>query len=261
MSSHTIRLNFLTDHVLQSLLFYRFGTPLVDAGKSVFKFLIISQGVYLYFLNYENWNFWRYKRTHQSTITCVRFSPCEQSAASGDKNGRIIVWRQIENKNTVLTTEHHWHHTPVTSFAFSPSGLSLYSAGSEAVLVKWSLTDLNDRSFLPRLASPIRHVVISDVNENVLICLEDNGLQFVAPEKMKVTSTLQHFTYARPDKTGYDNFPIGLCLNPRTNSLVLNGRVGHLQFYSAYTKSLLYNVSRLSKVIKWIDFIYIPLLL
>lgn len=250
MSSHTIRLDLLTDHVLQSLLFYRFGTPLVDAGKSVFKFLIISQGVYLYFLNYENWNFWRYKRTHQSTITCVRFSPCEQSAASGDKNGRIIVWRQIENKNTVLTTEHHWHHTPVTSFAFSPSGLSLYSAGSEAVLVKWSLTDLNDRSFLPRLASPIRHVVISDVNENVLICLEDNGLQFVAPEKMKVTSTLQHFTYARPDKTGYDNFPIGLCLNPRTNSLVLNGRVGHLQFYSAYTKSLLYNVSRLSKVIK-----------
>lgn len=227
----------------------------MDAGKSVFKFLIISQGVYVYFLNYENWNFWRYKRTHQSKITCVRFSPCEQSAASGDTDGRIIVWRQIENKNTVLTTEHHWHHTPVTSFAFSPSGLSLYSAGSEAVLVKWSLTDLNDRDFIARLSSPIRHIVISDGNEHVLICLEDNALQFVSPEIMRVTSTLQHFTYALPDKTGRDNFPIGLCLNPRTNTIVLNGRVGHLQFYSAYTKSLLYNVSGLEADIMCFDLI------
>lgn len=175
----------------------------------------------------------------------MRVSPCEQSAASADQKGRIIIWRRIENKNTVLTTEHHWHSTPVSSLAFSPSGLSFYSSGAEAVLVKWSLTDLSDREFLPRMSSAIRHIVVSDGNEHVLVCTEENAMQFIAPQKMKVTATLQHFTYALPDKTGTDLFPIGLCLNPRTNSMVLNGRVGNLQFFSSYTKSLLYNVSRL----------------
>ena len=54
---------------------------------------------------------------------------------------------------------------------------------------------------------------------------------------------LQSFTFVADQKTGLDKYPIGLQLNPRTNSLVLNGRIGHLQFYSTYTKSLLYNVS------------------
>lgn len=173
----------------------------------------------------------------------MKVSPCEASAASADASGRILVWRQIEDKNTVLTTEHHWHSTPVSSLAFSPSGLSFYSSGGEAVLVKWSLTDLTDREFLPRMPSPIRHIVISDGNEHVLVCTAENAMHFIAPHKMKITSTLQHFTFALPDKSQDDLFPIGLCLNPRTNSIVLNGRVGHLQFFSAYTKSLLYNVS------------------
>ncbi|EDW64200.1 WD repeat-containing protein 75 [Drosophila virilis] len=216
--------------------------PLVDVSKGAFKYIILSQGVYVYFLNYVNWKFMRFKNTHTSPITCVRLSPCEEMGATGDESGRVIIWRQFGHQERVLCTEHHWHSTAVTSIAFTPTGVSFYSAGHEAVLVKWTLANQDERHFLPRMPSIIRHIVISDGNEHVLACTDDNALQFVSPSDVRLKSTLQHFTYALPDKTGKSLFPIGLCLNPRTNTLVLNGRIGNLQFYSAYTKSLLYNL-------------------
>lgn len=172
-------------------------------------------------------------------------NPNEEMAATGDEMGRIIIWRHFDQQSTVLCTEYHWHASAVTCIAFTPTGISFYSAGLEAVLVKWSLANENDRSFLPRMSAIIRHIVISDGNEHVLVCTDDNALQFVRPGNMKLKSSLQHFTYALEDNTGLSMFPLGLCLNPRTNSMVLNGRIGQLQFYSAYTKSLLYNVSLL----------------
>ncbi|TDG48678.1 hypothetical protein AWZ03_005007 [Drosophila navojoa] len=227
---------------IQCGLKLKIRTPLVDVGKGSFKFIMLAQSYYLYFLNYTTWKFWRFKNPNMVQITCVRMSPCEEAAATGDELGRVIVWRQFDNQERVQCTEHHWHHTPVTSIAFTPSGISFYSAGHEAVLVKWTLSNQDEKKFVPRMASIIRHIVISDGNEHVLACTDDNALHFVSPNEGKLQSTLQHFTYALPDKTGKPMFPIGLCLNPRTNTLVLNGRIGHLQFYSAYTKSMLYNL-------------------
>ena len=59
---------------------------------------------------------------------------------------------------------------------------------------------------------------------------------------MQPISILQNFTRVNNDRTGLNPFPIGLEVNPRTNVLVLNGREGHLQFFSPHTRSLLFNV-------------------
>ncbi|KAH8377198.1 hypothetical protein KR093_004054 [Drosophila rubida] len=215
-------------------------TPIVDVGKGNFKYIALAQGLLLNFVHYETWKCVRYK--HEMPITCVRLSPHELMAATGTQYGRIVVWRQFDDASAVKRTIHHWHSTPVTCLAFTPTGMSFYSGGFERVLVKWSLLSVQERRFLPRMSSVIRHVVISDGNEQVLACTADNALQFIDPIEMKLQSSLQHFTYALSDNSDNGLFPIGLCLNPRTNSLVLNGRIGQLQFYSAYTKSLLYNL-------------------
>ncbi|KAH8413562.1 hypothetical protein KR009_012290 [Drosophila setifemur] len=217
-------------------------TPIVDVGKGQFKYIILSQGMYIYFVNYVTWKFVRFKSANQHLITCVRMSPSEMVAATADCEGQIFVWRNFERRETMTNTLFHWHHTEVTSLAFSPSGVSIYSGGHECVLVKWSLAMPQNRKYLPRMASIIRHIVVSNDNENVLVCTEDNAIQLVSGSNSVIKSTVQHFTYETQDKTGRKKFPIGLCLNPRTNTLVLNGRSGHLQFYSAYTKSLLYNL-------------------
>ncbi|KAH8374219.1 hypothetical protein KR200_004982 [Drosophila serrata] len=217
-------------------------TPLVDVGKGHYKYIIIAQGFYIYFLNYVTWKFCRFKSPKQHLITCVRMSPCEMVAATADAEGQIFVWRDFESRETMTNTLFHWHHDEVTSLAFSPSGVSIYSGGHERVLVKWSVVMPEERKYLPGLASVIRHIVVSNDNENVLVCTEDNAIQLLSGSNNAIKSTVQHFTYEVKDKTGMSKFPLGLCLNPRTNTLVLNGRSGHLQFYSAYTKNMLYNL-------------------
>lgn len=198
--------------------------------------------MYVYFVNYLTWNFVRFKSANQNMITCVRMSAGEKVAATGDSSGQIFVWREFENQKTMTNRLFHWHHTEVTSLAFSPSSVSLYSGGHECVLVKWPLATPEKRKYVPRMASVIRHIVVSNDSENVLVCTEDNAIQLLSGSSHTIKSTVQHFTYEMQDRTGRSKFPLGLCLNPRTNSLVLNGRTGHLQFYSAYNKSMLYNV-------------------
>ncbi|XP_016970795.1 WD repeat-containing protein 75 [Drosophila rhopaloa] len=217
-------------------------TPLVDVGKGHFKYIVLAQGFYIYFVNYVTWNFCRYKSARQHTVTCVRMSPCEMVAATADTEGKIFVWREFEEQETMTNTLFHWHHMEVTSLAFSPSGVSIYSGGHETVLVKWPLATPEKRKYLPNMSSVIRHIVVSNDNENVLVCTEDNAIQLVSGSNSIIKSTVQHFTYETKDKTGRSKFPMGLRLNPRTNTLVLNGRSGHLQFFSAYTKSMLYNL-------------------
>lgn len=247
---------------LKYFLFFRLRVPLVDVGKGQFKYIVLAQGFYIYFVNYETWTFCRYKSAKQHTITCVKMSPCEMVAATADCEGQIFVWRNFEKKDSMTNTLFHWHHTEVTSLAFSPSGVSIYSGGHECVLVKWTVASPGYRKYLPRMSSVIRHIVVSDDNENVLVCTEDNAIQLISGSDNIIKSTVQHFTYETKDKTGQSKFPLGLRLNPRTNTLVLNGRSGHLQFYSAYTKSLLYNVSAyevscISFIIKYYLFFFI----
>lgn len=122
------------------------------------------------------------------------------------------------------------------------SGANFFSSGEEAVLVKWNVQDPRLRQFLPRMSSKIRHIAVSPDNSQIAVCTVDNGVQIVGAEH-KILQNLQEFTYIADDKTGTDKFPVGLRLNPRTNTLVLNGRTGSLQFYNTYTKNLLYNVS------------------
>lgn len=57
------------------------------------------------------------------------------------------------------------------------------------------------------------------------------------------SAIIQNFTWIAEEQNIEKKFPIGLKVNPRSSSLVLNGRVGHLQFFSTHTRSLLFNVS------------------
>lgn len=139
--------------------------------------------------------------------------------------------------------QYHWHHTKVTSICFTQTGSNFYSSGEEGVMVKWLVEDPEIRIFTPRMVANIRHIVVSPDNTRVAVCTVDNSIQLFGTEK-KIHQNLQEFTYIDDNKTENFKFPTGLRLNPRNNTLVLNGRTGSLQFYNTYTKNLLYNVSK-----------------
>lgn len=52
----------------------------------------------------------------------------------------------------------------------------MYSGGGECVLVKWLLSNPQNKSFLPRLPAPIRHLTIAPENIYVAVSTLDNGL-------------------------------------------------------------------------------------
>ncbi|XP_011193769.1 WD repeat-containing protein 75 [Zeugodacus cucurbitae] len=215
--------------------------PLIAVDTKKFKYIAIVQGFFVYFLSYKSWSWRRLFNAHHVPITVVRSHPFEEAIITGDETGKIFLWREFMNPSSVKTTLYHWHHTAVSSIAFTPSGAGFYSSGYESVLVYWNTKRPDLRNFLPRMGSVICHLAANDDNSQIAVCTADNGVHFVGTDN-QVISTLQDFTYMENDKTGNSKFPVGLRLNPRTNTLVLNGKYGHLQFYSAYTKNMLYNI-------------------
>ncbi|XP_055920541.1 WD repeat-containing protein 75 [Eupeodes corollae] len=216
--------------------------PIVDVDKDNFKYFVIIQGPFLFFVDYQTWEWRKLTNEMSCPITCVRVHPKEKMIATGDEQGKIMMWRNFFKTNDdVRMTLYHWHHSPVTSIVFSATGASMYSSGHETVLVKWTIKSPELKEFVPRMSSIIRHIASNENNTTFAVSTADNGIQILGVD-FQTKCTLQDFTYTYDDKTGKDKFPVGLRVNPRKNTLVLNGRVGHLQFYSAHTKTMLYNV-------------------
>lgn len=176
---------------------------------------------------------------HFTTVSC---HPEHDTIATGDVKGRIRLWRNVMSGEKPKIDLYHWHHTPVSSIAFSCSGTMFYSGGSEAVLVKWVINEPQNRSFLPRMSAAIGHIAVGGDNSKIVVATKDNAIHFFDAQ-LNLLSMIQNFTWMPNDYTGVNPFPVGLQVNPRTQSIVLNGRSGHLQFFSTHTNSLLYNVS------------------
>lgn len=177
---------------------------------------------------------------NKNQFTTLVFHPIEDALATGDESGRVIVWRNFFNsKQRPFSEVYHWHHTAVTTIAFSDVGTNFYSGGYEAVLVKWIYNDAQNKDFLPRLSAAIAHIAFE--SSQIIISTMDNSIQIYSPQ-FKLQRIVQEFTWTQRDFTGLSRHKVGLKINPRTQSIVLNGRVGHLQFFSTYTKRLLYNL-------------------
>ncbi|XP_067622808.1 uncharacterized protein l(2)05287 [Eurosta solidaginis] len=215
--------------------------PIVAAETKNFNYIAVVQAGFIYFVNYKTWRYIRLFNAYKIPMTVLRIHPVEECVITGDVGGGILLWREFWNKRSVKTTLYHWHHTAITSIAFTPTGTSFYSSGLEAVLVLWNIKHPEIRQYLPRMGTAILQICTNEDLSQIAVCTADNGVNFVGTDN-KVSHTLQDFTYIEDDKTGYSKFPVGLRLNPRTNTLVLNGKRGHLQFYSVYTKAMLYNM-------------------
>ncbi|KAJ9575440.1 hypothetical protein L9F63_007691, partial [Diploptera punctata] len=169
------------------------------------------------------------------TFTCVACHPEERYIATGDNTGRILLWWNILCSEKPTYTIYHWHTLPCDSVVFSHAGSSFYSGAAECVLVKWCLDSRSDKSFLPRLGAPICHLAMAPENKYLAICTTDNGIRIVNPQ-LNLCSTIQHFTWSVEERHGLPLFPAGIVHDPRTKSLVLNGRTGHIQIYSPHCR-------------------------
>lgn len=95
-------------------------------------------------------------------FTSVAVHPTDKSViAAGSSDGRIYLWAKLFSSNSVIPSFYlHWHSNPLRSLSFSPEGTFIFSAGEEAVLVKW-LWRKQQRSFVPRVGAPVSSLSLS----------------------------------------------------------------------------------------------------
>ncbi|GFY69144.1 WD repeat-containing protein 75 [Trichonephila inaurata madagascariensis] len=183
----------------------------------------------------------RIKHLATETFTCISCHPNELVFATGDIMGRIIVWSNVFDKRNVIRTLYHWHSLPVADIAFSSEGSYLYSGGGEACLVKWNLFK-EMKSLLPRLGAPIHRLNISRNGSFVLTAHNDNSLQIINSQE-NIVQIIQGLTQSHFQGARTNNFiSTGLLYDARNKALVLNGKPGHLQFYSIHEDKHLFNL-------------------
>ncbi|XP_069839644.1 WD repeat-containing protein 75 isoform X2 [Dendropsophus ebraccatus] len=193
--------------------------------------------LFVYFKNKKLFRFplsGKSKKGANNTFTVVTCHPVEDCIATGHKDGKIRLWRNFNHKQDYTYSSLHWHHDSVADLAFSAQGTILFSGGIESVLVQWSHGLEHKREFLPRLGAAIEHIGTSP--DGSLLCTShtDNKITII-DASLKVTGIIQGLVKGNDVNTG-------LMFDPRTKALVLNGKPGHLQFYSLYEDKQLYNL-------------------
>ncbi|KAF3842666.1 hypothetical protein F7725_001515, partial [Dissostichus mawsoni] len=174
------------------------------------------------------------KKGGKNTFMCVACHQKEDCIATGHEDGKIRLWRNFNHKKEYTYSTLHWHHSAVSSLCFTPEGTNLLSGGLESVLVQWRYNQESQRDFLPRLGSAITHIAVSP--DGALFCTShsDNKITIIQ-SSVKVSAVIQGLVKGESVRTD-------LMVDPRSKSLVLNGKPGQLQFYSLQRDKLLYNL-------------------
>ncbi|XP_069471731.1 WD repeat-containing protein 75 [Ambystoma mexicanum] len=174
------------------------------------------------------------KKGAKNQFTSVACHPNEDCIATGHEDGRIRLWRNFHHKTEYTFSSLHWHHDAVMDLVFSTEGSSLLSGGVESVLVQWRYGAEIKKEFLPRLGAAIEHISASP--DGTLYCTShsDNKITLIHAN-LRVSAVIQGLVKGDEVKTG-------LIVDPRTQALVLNGKPGHLQFYSLQRDKQIFNL-------------------
>uniref|UniRef100_A0AAX7VIX1 WD repeat-containing protein 75 second beta-propeller domain-containing protein n=1 Tax=Astatotilapia calliptera TaxID=8154 RepID=A0AAX7VIX1_ASTCA len=187
-----------------------------------------KQKSYRFFLKEDN------KKGGWNTFTCVACHPKDDCIATGHEDGKIRLWRNFNHKKEYTYSTLHWHHSTVSSLCFTPEGTNLLSGGVESVLVQWRYNQESERDFLPRLGGAITHITVSPDGSLFCTSHSDNKITIIQ-SCVKVSAVIQGLVKG-------DSIRTDLMMDPRSKALVLNGKPGHLQFYSLQRDKLLYNL-------------------
>ena len=158
------------------------------------------------------------------------------------KDGVIRLLTIDKDGNLIGNTKGrlHWHQMPVTDMCFSSNGVYLYSVGFETVCVRWNLESFA-KNFISNAGYSIKFISCDETNNHIALTLHNNEIRLITSYFDTISKSLNNLNY-------YLNKEIetGLIYDPKHDAIVLNGRPGHLQFYSPLTEEnmLLLDVAR-----------------
>ncbi|XP_062862479.1 WD repeat-containing protein 75 [Trichomycterus rosablanca] len=204
------------------------------------EYLASAKGLHLHVFFFRTQKTFRFslkstdKKGARNAFTCIACHPKDDCIATGHEDGKIRLWRNFNQKKEYTYSTQHWHHNAVSALCFTPEGTHLLSGGVESVLVQWHCAEVNEKDFLPRLGGAISHICVSPDGQMYSTSHSDNKITIIHCS-FRVSAVIQGLV--RGDSVWTD-----LMIDPRSRALVLNGKPGHLQFYSLQRDKQLYNL-------------------
>lgn len=177
-------------------------------------------------------------------FVCVACHPTEDIIATGDCMGRITLWmNDFLDTNFPTKSILHWHRS-ISDMSFSTEGSFLYSVGREMTIVRWNLSNTNwgEKDFLPRIGMEMIYLTIDRNHEYLATSHVDNSILIIGSQFTGIKTTIDELCFAQ----GSVSVPT-LSYFERLECLVLNGRVGHLQFYSIASYRQLFQLDVVSQ--------------
>uniref|UniRef100_A0A3Q2XBL4 WD repeat domain 75 n=1 Tax=Hippocampus comes TaxID=109280 RepID=A0A3Q2XBL4_HIPCM len=214
----------------ESIAFGRGGEYIASVkGLCLVVFFFRKQKTFSFYLKQNSGN------GRKNTFTCIACHPKDDVISTGHEDGKIRLWRNFNHKKEYTYLTLHWHHNAVSSLCFTPEGTNLLSGGVESVLVQWKYGQESQRDFLPRLGATITHVTVSP--DGALFCTSH-------ADNSKIYFGFGLFSLTQSALTVFagESVTTDLMVDPRSKALVLNGKPGHLQFYSLQRDKLLFNL-------------------
>ena len=177
---------------------------------------------------------------HDRSVTCAAFHPNGTMLATGDSRGQINLrfFESSLTKPPTASTKLHWHAHSLNTLIFSADGFYLYSGGAESVLVRWQISSSN-KTFLPRLGSPIVQLSIHEDGQVLAASLQENRIKLLSTANWELETDVIGLKYATA--VGEWNHPTlmgrqgALVRDPKRNCVVMQGLPGRLQFWRVDT--------------------------
>ncbi|KAI5753815.1 hypothetical protein M8J77_003544 [Diaphorina citri] len=176
-----------------------------------------------------------------------------ESGKVGEKSPGISVGPVAKRSDVsrhmtwAITTVYHWHSFPVLDVMYSETGNFIFSGGGERTLIEWTLPHCKKPRTLPRLPGTIVNIT-SAPNGQMVVSTRDNSLHMIDQTSLMMKKVLASIQRLVRDEYQLDNPKTQvrttsfLTHDPRTTSLVLNSRKGHIQFFSLTSNALLFNL-------------------
>ncbi|EFO23218.1 hypothetical protein LOAG_05263 [Loa loa] len=187
--------------------------------------------VYLYTFNEDGVKRFKYigkaDFMDSSLLEFISIAALGDIVAAAISFGRVFIWNDVSRKG-ISSFSHsvHWHKW-APCLALTESN-TLFSAGDEGVLAKFSLSELKSISkpqLLPRLQAPVRRLNLSEDGSIVAVVLADNSAHFILSSTLNVFSSMESILCS-PKKS---LFP--LTEDPLyTNYVVHSARPGFMQW-------------------------------
>jgi len=206
----------------------------------------------LTFMTEDGYSFDSHKVGKSRCLTCLAVDPRDPVVATGDKSGRIAVWRRSEggadnSGQRFFPTYFHWHSLPVRCLAWAPgptgSTRHLYSGGEEGAILKWDTRECKKVCMVPRLGATL--VSITATADAVAVATEHNTVKMFTANLQEIT-TSESGSRGRGGGGGSTAGVAGLCADPRkplfwhkaTRTLAaLSTKKRQIQLYDPVTRS------------------------